>query len=93
MGWAIEELWFDSWQERRIFFLLQSLQTDIGSHLVFYSVATGELFLAHTVNGAKRLSPMECRQSLRRNRAVAPQPRYAIVPSTETILPPHAWVF
>jgi len=75
------------------FFLLQSLHTDIGSHLVFYSVATRELFPAHTVNGAKRLSPMECRQSLRRNRAVAPQLRYAIVSCTETILPPHVWIF
>jgi hypothetical protein len=75
------------------FFLLQSLQTDIGSDLVFYSVATGELFRAHTVNGAKRLSPMECRQRLRRNRDVAPQPRYAIVSCKETILPPHVWVF
>jgi hypothetical protein len=30
------------------FFLLQSLQTDIGSHPVFYSVTTGELFSAQT---------------------------------------------
>jgi len=43
------------------FFLLQSLQTDIWSHPVFYSVAIGELFPAHTVNEARRLSPMECR--------------------------------
>jgi len=67
------------------FFLLQSLQTDIGSHLLFYSVATGEPFPAHTVNGAKRLSSMECRQTLRKNRAVAPQPRYVIVSCTEII--------
>jgi hypothetical protein len=75
------------------FFLLQSLQTDIGSRLIFYSVATGELFPAHTFNGTKWLSSMECRQTLRRSRAVAPQPRYVIVSCTEIILPPHVWVF